>query len=93
MPPAAALVTAVLAISWAGPLVRFATAPAIAIAAWRLLFSLALIAVVLLLRRPAFALRRVDFVGIHALEPEALVRLAALEPGVALIDVDSREVV
>ena len=51
VPPAAALVTAVLAISWAGPLIRFATAPAIAVAAWRLLFSLALIAVVLLIRR------------------------------------------
>ena len=46
-----------------------------------------------LLRRPAFALRRIDFVGIRALDPEALLRLAALEPGVALIDVEPAEVV
>jgi drug/metabolite transporter (DMT)-like permease len=49
--PTAALVVAVFAISWAGPLVRFATAPALAISAWRLLMSLALIAVVLVVRR------------------------------------------
>lgn len=45
-----------------------------------------------LLRRPAFALRRIDFVGVRALDPEALRRLAALEPGVALIDVDPDEI-
>ncbi|MGH7446411.1 MAG: DMT family transporter [Longimicrobiales bacterium] len=49
--PVAALVVAVLAISWAGPLVRFASAPALAIAAWRLLISVAFIAVVLVVRR------------------------------------------
>jgi drug/metabolite transporter (DMT)-like permease len=41
---------AVLAISWAGPLVRFASAPALAVSAWRLLMSVAFIAVVLLIR-------------------------------------------
>ena len=49
--PAAALVTAVLAISWSGPLVRFASAPALAVSAWRLLLAVAFIAVVLLVRR------------------------------------------
>jgi drug/metabolite transporter (DMT)-like permease len=49
--PTAALVVAVFAISWAGPLVRFASAPALAISAWRLLISVAFIAVVLLIRR------------------------------------------
>jgi drug/metabolite transporter (DMT)-like permease len=41
---------AVLAISWAGPLVRFASAPALAVSAWRLVMSVAFIAVVLLVR-------------------------------------------
>ena len=49
--PTAALVVAVFAISWAGPLVRFATAPALAVSAWRLLMSVAFIALVLLVRR------------------------------------------
>jgi drug/metabolite transporter (DMT)-like permease len=49
--PTAALVVAVFAISWAGPLVRFTDAPALAIAAWRLLISVAFIAIVLLIRR------------------------------------------
>lgn len=49
--PAVALGVAVLAISWAGPLVRFTTAPAVAVAAWRLLLSVAFIAAVLLIRR------------------------------------------
>ncbi len=34
-----ALVLGVLAISWGGPLVRFTTAPALTVAAWRLIFS------------------------------------------------------
>jgi len=41
-----------------------------------------------LLRRPGFELRRVDFVGTHALEPEELLRHADVEPGEALVDVD-----
>jgi drug/metabolite transporter (DMT)-like permease len=48
--PWAALVVAVAAISWAGPLVRLASAPALSIAAWRLVFSMGLIAVVLAAR-------------------------------------------
>jgi drug/metabolite transporter (DMT)-like permease len=51
--PTAALVVAVLAISWAGPLVRFASAPALAVSAWRLIMSVAFIAVVLVIRRTA----------------------------------------
>jgi drug/metabolite transporter (DMT)-like permease len=51
LPPTAALVIAVVAVSWAGPLVRLTDAPALAVAAWRLLISVAFIAVVLLVRR------------------------------------------
>jgi drug/metabolite transporter (DMT)-like permease len=49
--PALALATAVLAVSWAAPLVRFTDAPALVVAAWRLLISVAFIAVVLVLRQ------------------------------------------
>lgn len=49
--PTLALVVAVLAISWAGPLVRFTDAPALAVATWRLLISVAFIGTVLLVRR------------------------------------------
>jgi len=45
--PAAVLLVAVVAMGWAGPLVRLSEAPAIAIAAWRLVFSLGIIALVL----------------------------------------------
>jgi drug/metabolite transporter (DMT)-like permease len=38
-------------MSWAGPLVKFATAPAAVVSAWRLVFSVALIALVLAVRR------------------------------------------
>jgi drug/metabolite transporter (DMT)-like permease len=51
VPPAFALLAAVVAMSWAGPLVRFTDAPALAVAAWRLTLSLLIIAVILLLRR------------------------------------------
>ncbi|HET6602843.1 MAG TPA: DMT family transporter [Xanthomonadaceae bacterium] len=44
------LVVAVLAMSWAGPLVRFTAAPAEAVAAWRLVLSVGLIAVLVALR-------------------------------------------
>ncbi len=55
LPPVLVLVVAVAAMSWAGPLVKFATAPAQVVSAWRLVYSVALIAVVLALRgaRPA----------------------------------------
>ena len=49
--PVAVLVIAVLAMSWAGPLVKFATAPPQVVSAWRLVFSVAFIALVLALRR------------------------------------------
>lgn len=64
LPPAVVLATAVLAMSWAGPLVRFTTAPALAIAAWRLLFSVLFIGAVLLIRRatPLAGVARRDLV-------------------------------
>jgi drug/metabolite transporter (DMT)-like permease len=62
VPPGLALVTAVLAVSWAGPLVRLTDAPALAVAAWRLLISVAFIGVVLLVRRePIPKLGRADW--------------------------------
>lgn len=48
--PVLVLVVAVMAFSWAGPLVRFSDAPALAISAWRLILSVALIGVVLAFR-------------------------------------------
>lgn len=63
-PPGFVLLIAVLAISWAGPLVRFANAPALAVALWRLIFSVAFIAVMLLARgglREALRLRRSEW--------------------------------
>jgi drug/metabolite transporter (DMT)-like permease len=54
VPPALVLVVGVTAMSFAGPLVRFTAAPALAIAAWRLTFSVALIALVLAFRRNAW---------------------------------------
>jgi drug/metabolite transporter (DMT)-like permease len=50
-PPGFVLLMAVAAMSWAGPLVRLTAAPALAVAAWRLVFSLLPIAAVLLWRR------------------------------------------
>ncbi len=44
--PGAVLFVAVLAVSWAGPLVRFTTAPALAISAWRLILSVVLLALI-----------------------------------------------
>ena len=48
--PGAVLVVAVLAVSWAGPLVRFTDAPALAISAWRLLLAVAVLAVIVVAR-------------------------------------------
>ncbi|HSJ10746.1 MAG TPA: DMT family transporter [Longimicrobiales bacterium] len=60
--PTTALVVAVLAISWAGPLVRFSDAPALAVAAWRLILSMLIIGAVLLVRRtPPPRLSRADW--------------------------------
>ena len=60
LPPALVLLVAVLAMSWAGPLVKFASAPAPVVSAWRLTYSVALIAVVLVLRRSGRAAFRLD---------------------------------
>lgn len=51
LPPGMALFVAVAAVSFAGPLVRFSTAAALVISAWRLLFSVGIIGLVLLGRR------------------------------------------
>jgi drug/metabolite transporter (DMT)-like permease len=55
LPPVLVLVVAVAAMSWAGPLVKFATAPPQVVSAWRLVYSVAFIAVVLALRRTPLA--------------------------------------
>jgi drug/metabolite transporter (DMT)-like permease len=54
------LLVAVLAMSWAGPLIKFASAPAQVVSAWRLTYSVALIAVVLVLRGPGLAAFRLS---------------------------------
>lgn len=56
-PPAAVLLVAVLAMSWGGPLVRYATAPPLVVAAWRVAFSVLFIAVVVLARDRGRAIR------------------------------------
>lgn len=56
-PPGLILLAAVLAMSWGGPLVRYATAPALAVAAWRVAFSVLFIAGVVLLRDRGRAIR------------------------------------
>jgi len=55
LPPGLVLLIAVLAMSWAGPLIKFSTAPAQVVSAWRLLFSVAFIALVVLFRRKHMA--------------------------------------
>ena len=62
--PVLVLIVAVAAMSWAGPLVKFATAPPAVVSAWRLVFSVALIAAVLAFRgtdRNAFRLERKEW--------------------------------
>ncbi len=54
LPPALVLGAAVVAMSWAGPLVRFTDAPALAISAWRLVISTIFIGVVLAFRQSAW---------------------------------------
>ena len=49
-----------LAVSWAGPLVRFADAPALAISAWRLLLSVILLTGIVLARGTAPEIVRLD---------------------------------
>ncbi len=66
VPPVLVLVLAVTAFSWAGPLVRFTDASALAISAWRLILSVVLIAAIVALRpqsrRDLARLRRRDLV-------------------------------
>lgn len=58
MHPALALLAATVAVSWSGPLVRLAEAPSLAVAAWRLVLSVAMVALVLAVRREGRALLR-----------------------------------
>lgn len=55
--PALVLLAAVLAMSWGGPLVRYATAPALAVAGWRVALSVVFIAVVVVARDRGRAIR------------------------------------
>lgn len=58
LPPVLVLIVAVAAMSWAGPLVKFATAAPQVVSAWRLVFSVACIALILAVRRtPASAFK------------------------------------
>lgn len=57
LPPGLVLVAAVLAVSWAGPLVRFSDAPALAISLWRLILSVALLGAIVALRGNAAEIR------------------------------------
>lgn len=56
--PTLVLLIAVLAMSWAGPLIKFATAPPPVVSAWRLTYSVAFIALVLAWRRTGLAALR-----------------------------------
>jgi drug/metabolite transporter (DMT)-like permease len=60
LPPVLVLLIAVAAMSWAGPLIKFATAPPQVVSAWRLVFSVAFIAVVLAVRRTGAAAFRLN---------------------------------
>lgn len=60
MPPSAVLLLALLGISFAGPLVRLSNADALAIAVWRLGFSLVVIAVALAITGSWRQWRRLD---------------------------------
>jgi drug/metabolite transporter (DMT)-like permease len=51
IPPVPVLVLAVVAFSWAGPLVRFTSAPALGISLWRLLMAVVVLAAVVTFRR------------------------------------------
>jgi drug/metabolite transporter (DMT)-like permease len=70
LPPGLALFGAVTAVSFAGPLVRFSGAAALVISAWRLLFSVGLIAIILLSRRSFLA-------GVHLSRKEWLLGIGA----------------
>jgi drug/metabolite transporter (DMT)-like permease len=51
LPPGLVLAIAVLAMSWAGPLVRLSSAPALVISAWRLILSVIIIRFIMRVRR------------------------------------------
>jgi drug/metabolite transporter (DMT)-like permease len=60
-PPALVLLAAVLAMSWGGPLVRYATAPPLAVAAWRVTLSVLVIALVVVVRDRGRAIRALSW--------------------------------
>jgi drug/metabolite transporter (DMT)-like permease len=67
IPPGWALGAAVLGVSWAGPLVRYTGAEALAIAAWRLVISVGFVFLILAFRRGGQALRMSRGDGLLAL--------------------------
>jgi drug/metabolite transporter (DMT)-like permease len=99
VPPGTALVVAVLAVSWGGPLVRFASAPALAVSAWRLLLAVFFIGIVLLIRRtPVPRLTRGDlalagaagiFLALHFWSWIASVDLTSVSSSVVLVATQS----
>ncbi|HEY0809118.1 MAG TPA: DMT family transporter [Longimicrobiales bacterium] len=98
IPPVLVLLIAVSAMSWAGPLVKFATAPPPVVSAWRLVISVALIALVLALRRTSlssFRLSRGDWslaivagvlLAVHFWAWIASLRLTTVASSVVLVD-------
>jgi drug/metabolite transporter (DMT)-like permease len=70
LPPALVLAAAVVAMSWAGPLIRFTTAPALAISAWRLAISTVFIGIVLMFRPSAWR-------GVHLTLREVMLAVLA----------------
>ena len=50
LPPGLVLLVGVAAMSWAGPLIKFTSAPPQVVSAWRLVFSVAFIAIVIMAR-------------------------------------------
>lgn len=60
LPPGWVLLAAVLAMSWGGPLVRYATAPALVVAAWRVAFSVVFILAVVWVRDRGRAIRSLE---------------------------------
>lgn len=97
MHPALALLAATVAVSWSGPLVRLAEAPSLAVAAWRLVLSVAMVAVVLAVRREGGELLRLRLrdlllatasgvlLGLHLWSWFASVRATSVASAVLLI--------
>jgi drug/metabolite transporter (DMT)-like permease len=97
-PPMPVLFIAVAALSWGGPLIKFSSAPPQVVAAWRLVLSVALIALVLAFRKTklsAFRLSRVDWLlavgagvllAVHFWAWMASLRLTTVASSVVLVN-------